>query len=94
MPNNYNDSGEFAASLGLRQEGFLEDKMNEFVQIADHNLKLYQETKEKTHFELCKKYFYHAMTINYLINSYNNDQYEKFYHKYCDFIEGEIKSNG
>ena len=80
--DTYGDNGEFAASLTLMQDSFLQLTMDDFIDNASHLLDLYKKDKDERYFELVRKYFYHAMAINYLINSYNNDKYKEFYYEF------------
>lgn len=91
MPNNYNDFGEFAASLGLRQEGFLEDLIDEFIKKINYSFKEYKKNNDFYHFYLMHEYLIEIRLLYCLLNKNSDQKYKDIYLEYKDIEKRILK---
>lgn len=91
MPNNYNDFGEFAASLGLRQEGFLEDLIDEFIEKIDYSFKEYKKNNDFYHFYLMHEYLIQTRLLYCFLNKNADERYKKIYSEYRNIEQKVLK---
>ena len=93
MPNNYNDWGEFAASLELRQEGFLEDLIKGHIEKCNCFLKEYSESNDVYLFYLVQDSLVQMRLLYCLLNKTADEEYKRIYLAYKN-IKGHIIEGG
>lgn len=94
MPNNYNDWGEFAASLELRQEGFLEDLIEEFTKRLNYFFEEYNKNNDVYCFYLMHEFLIEIRLLYCLLNKNADERYKKIYSEYKIIKEKILKEGG
>lgn len=89
MSNNYSDWGEFAASLELRQEGFLEDLIEELTKRLDYFFEEYKKNNEIYCFYLIHEFLIEIRLLYCLLNKNTDERYKRIYLEY-KIIEEKI----